>query len=124
MAPKFRVLDKAPSALEALVMETNWSKQLVNAGYLLTNQWAEQKSGGPPIDRTTIPAKRLWAMTAEDAIGSGVQVVFEATDTREILDLSIFPPTMPLIQIRSLIKGRLRELHAPVRVCIEVLPRP
>ena len=116
VAPRFVVRDIVTSAIASLVSETNWAKKLIAEGYPLLNQWTEQKFAGLEIDRYTVPHDWLWPITAADAVGSEIDVIVRdlASDQEMILDLSAFPETMRLREIRAHVKevgGRRLRLH-------------
>jgi len=111
--PRFSVLEETPCVVDSLVSETNWAKRLHSQGYPLLNQWTEQKFGGLEIDRRTMPHDWLWPMTASDAIASDVDLII-SNGTMEIeADLSAFPASMRLREIRDMMKlhGRKARLH-------------
>lgn len=111
--PRFSVLDEADCVLDSLVSETNWSKRLRAQGYPLLNQWTEQKFGGLEIDRSTVPHDWLWPMTVADAIASNVDLIVSDGTMQIVADLSTFPPSMRLREIRDTMKaaGRMARLH-------------
>lgn len=121
--PRFTVLDRTASVIDALVSETNWTKRLRAAGYPLLNQWTEQKFGGLDIDRHSVPHDWLWPITASDAIGSRIGlIVRDKTSGEETeIDLGTFPPSMRLREIRArlletMAKGGLqRQIRLHVR---------
>jgi hypothetical protein len=111
--PRFSVLDHTDCVLESLVSETNLSKRLHQQGYPLLNQWTEQKFGGLDIDRRTVPHDWLWPMTVQDALASKVDLIVTDAGREHVPDLSTFPPTMRLRDIRELMRsaGRKARLH-------------
>ena len=111
--PRFSVLDETDCVLDSLVSETNWSKRLRAQGYPLLNQWTEQKFGGVDIDRRTVPLDWLWPITTQDAIASNVDLIVSEGRHEIAADLSTFPATMRLREIRDLMKsaGRRLRLH-------------
>jgi hypothetical protein len=112
--PRFSVLDEASSVLDSLVSETNWSKTLRSQGYQLLNQWTEQKFGGLDIDRRTVPHSWIWPMTAADAIASRVELMISDELQEHSADLSTFPPSMRLREIRDLVKHAGRKVRLVV----------
>lgn len=113
--PRFSVLEKTYCVLDSLVSETNWSKRLRVQGYPLLNQWTEQKFAGIEIDRRTVPHGWLWPITAEDAIASNVDLILSDGADEIAADLSIFPATMRLREIRDLMKSAGRKARLYVR---------
>lgn len=105
MPPRFSVRERAHTAINSLISETNTAKHLLAAGYPLLNQWTEQKFGGMDITRESIPHDWLWPITVSDAIGSAIEVIVRdrATGQELSLDLAQFQP-----------KTRLREIKAQV----------
>jgi hypothetical protein len=121
-APRFRVLDRSGSAVESLVSETNFAKQLIEMGYPILNQWAEQMFAGTAIDRYTIPHTWLWPITVEDAIGSQIDLVLanKTTDEETVLDLSPFPPRTRLQKVKEECLSHMRSLGHSARVSLLV----
>ena len=113
--PRFSVLDETDCVLDSLVSETNWSKRLRNQGYPLLNQWPEQKFGGIEIDRRTVPHNWLWPMTAEDAIASKVDLIVSENGQEIAADLSTFPPSMRLREVRDLVRSAGRRVRLYIR---------
>jgi len=111
--PRFSILEETSCVLDSLVSETNWSKRLRARGYPLLNQWTEQKFGGVEMDRRTVPHDWLWPMTASDAVASNVDLIISDGTTEIAADLSAFPPSMRLREIREVMKsdGRKARLH-------------
>lgn len=109
-APKWTILERVQTAIDSLVSETNWTTRLRARGYPLVNRWSEQRLGTLDIDRYGVPEKRLWALTAADAIGSDIDVLIHDPATRQDLmfDLTAMPPTTRLQKIRA---------HASSRGC-------
>jgi hypothetical protein len=101
--PRFLVLDRTASALDSLVSEANHARRLVKNGYPLANKWKEHREDGPSFDRYSVPTKRLWDMTWEDASASRIQMVLICKEIglTQIVDLSVWPPKMRLNQIRK-----------------------
>lgn len=106
--PRFTVREIAATAIDSLVSETNMARQLHSLGYPLLNKWDEQKSAGPAIGRLDVPHARLWQMTAEDALGSGIGVDARDGASGEIcpIDLTSFPSTTRLSAVRLLLDQR------------------
>ena len=107
-APRWSVLDEVTTAIESFVSETNWTIRLRAQGYPLVNQWAEQRLGTLEIDRYGVPTKRLWPITAADAIGSDIDVVIldPATGEEIEFDLAALPPHTRLQKIKAHAKDR------------------
>jgi hypothetical protein len=120
--PRFTVLERTASAIDALISETNWTKRLRAAGYPLLNQWTEQKFGGLDIDRYTVPHDWLWPITVSDAIGSRVDLVVrdKASGNETVVDLATFPASMRLREIKASLLQSMREsgLQSQVRLHI------
>jgi hypothetical protein len=113
--PRFSVLEEAPSVLDSLVSETNWTKRLRAQGYPLLNQWTEQKFGGAEIDRKTVPHDWLWRMTAADAILSNIDLLVVEGAKEHTSDLATFPPSMRLREIRDALKAPGRKVRLYVK---------
>jgi hypothetical protein len=115
--PRFSVLETTENALDSLVSETNWTKRLRAAGYRLLNQWTEQKFGGRKIDRHKVPHNWIWPLTAEDAVGSRIDLVVSDLECPDqmVADLAAFPPNTRLREIRDLLKGKGRQSRIVVR---------
>jgi hypothetical protein len=113
--PRFSVLEETACVLDSLVSETNWSKRLRAQGYPLLNQWTEQKFGGVEIDRRTVPHGWLWPMTAADAIASNVDLIVSDGTIEIVADLSAFPQTMRLREIRDMLKPSRRKARLHVK---------
>jgi len=116
-APRWSVLEEVDSAIESLVSETNWTIRLRAKGCPLVNQWAEHKLGALEIDRYAVDHKRLWPITATDALGSAIDVVVRDPGTREevLVDLSSLPPSTRLQEIKSHANGTGRRARLVVR---------
>lgn len=116
-APRWSILEEVHTALDSLVSETNWTARLRAKGYPLVNQWAEHKPGATEIDRYQVDPKRLWRFTAEDAIGSNIDViVFDPRSVEEyVVDLESFPPRTGLHVIRDHAKAAGRRARLRVR---------
>jgi rubredoxin len=67
--PLFFVVDRARTRLISLKSEMDWACYLIRLGYSLTNDWREHKS---PEPLSTVPAKRVWQFTVEEAIADCV----------------------------------------------------
>jgi hypothetical protein len=113
--PSFSILEETSCVLDSLVSETNWSKRLRARGYPLLNQWTEQKFGGVEIDRRTVPHGWLWPMAAADAIASNVDLIIGHDGKEIVADLSTFPPTMRLREIRDTLKASGRNARLYVK---------
>ena len=113
--PRFSVLEETNCVLDSLVSETNWSKKLRARGYPLLNQWTEQKFGGVEIDRRTVPHDWLWPMTTSDAIASNVEFIVSDGTMEIAADLSAFPPSMRLREIREMMKSDGRKARLRVK---------
>jgi hypothetical protein len=113
--PRFTVLEETSCVLDSLVSETNWAKRLRVRGYPLLNQWAEQKFAGVEIDRRSVPHDWLWPMTAADAIASNVDLVIVEGVQEFAPDLSTFPASMRLREIRDAVKASGRKVRLYVR---------
>ncbi|MBV9931701.1 MAG: hypothetical protein JO013_12250 [Alphaproteobacteria bacterium] len=116
-APRWSVLEEVTSAIESLVSETNWTIRLRAKGYPLVNQWAEHKLGTLEIDGYTVDHKRLWPITAADALGSAIDVVVRDPGTGEevLVDLSSLPPSTRLQKIAAHAKATGRWARLVVR---------
>jgi hypothetical protein len=113
--PRFTVLEETSCVLDSLVSETNWAKLFLGRGYPLLNQWTEQKFGGDEIDRKTVPHDWLWPMTAADAIASNVDLILAEGPQEMMPDLTSFPPSMRLRDIRDAVKAPGRRVRLHVR---------
>ncbi|MCW2393761.1 hypothetical protein [Sphingobium sp. B8D3C] len=102
-APRWSILEEVESALDSLVSETNWATRLRTKGYPLVNQWSEHRLGTLEVSRNDVDPKRLWPMTASDAIGSKVDVVIRdlATGEEVVVDLNLMPPNTRLQKIKA-----------------------
>jgi hypothetical protein len=116
-APLWSVLEEVHSALDSLVAETNWTIRLPRSGYPLVNQWAEHKLGTLEIDRCSVDHKRLWSMTAADAIGSGIDVVVSDPETGEeiVVELASIPSGARIQKIKAHAKAGGRRARLVVR---------
>lgn len=100
--PRWSVLEEVSSAIDSLVSETNWARRMIAAGYPITNQWPEHRSGAPNVDRYMVPHPRLWSMTVADAIGSQIDVIVRDKLGREVaVDLTTFPSNTRLQVIKA-----------------------
>jgi len=108
--PRWTVLDEVYSAIDSFVSETNWTIRLRRKGYPLVNQWTEHKLGTVEIDRYGVDPKRLWPITAADAIGSNIDVVVcdLASGEETLVDLTMFRPTTRLQEIKKDAKSKGR----------------
>jgi hypothetical protein len=115
--PRWSVLEEVDSALSSLVSETNWTVRLRAKGYPLVNRWTEHKLGTLEIDRYAVAHKRLWPITAADAIGSNVGVVLRdlATGKKVVVDLKTIPPNTRLQKIKAHAKETGRRARLIVR---------
>lgn len=115
--PRFSVLDETTCVLDSLVSETNSAKRLRAQGYPLLNQWTEQKFAGIEIDRRSVPHDWLWPMTTTDAMASAIDLIIVDAGLEHLADLSKFPPSMRLREIRDLMKsaGRRARLYVAER---------
>jgi hypothetical protein len=120
--PCFLVLDRVTNAIDSFVSETNWAKQLRAQGYPLLNQWTEQRFGGLPIDRYTVPHDWLRRLAVEDALEAGIDMVLrkKATGEEVMLDLSAFRPKEFLRAVRSAALQRMKELGEAATVRLHV----
>ncbi len=111
--PRFSILEETNCVLNSLVSETNWTKRMRARGYSLLNQWTEQKFGGLEIDRRTVPHDWLWPITAGDAVASGVDLLISEGTTEIVAELSAFPESMRLREIRDAMRaaGRKSRLY-------------
>ena len=101
--PRFRVIERMPDAVDSFVSETNWAKQYLAAGYPIRNRWAEQRSGGRPINRESVPHAWLWRLAVEDALEARIDVAAldKATGEETVLDLEVWRPKDLLRTIRK-----------------------
>lgn len=102
--PRFDILDTAPTHLTSLIAETTWARRFVWLGYELANKWAEHKSSEPPKGLLSVPEKRLWSLTAAEAIEDEVSLHLECRhcDVRQTIDLAGLRADTPLRYLRSL----------------------
>lgn len=102
--PKFEILDTAPTHLTSLIAETVWARRFVWLGYQLANQWPEHQSKEPPQGLLSVPLKRLWNLTAQEAIDDEVSLRLScrACDVHRSIELETLRPQTPLRGIRSL----------------------
>lgn len=100
--PRWSILEHVGTAIDSFVSETNWITRLRSRGYRLVNQWAEHRLGTAEIDRYGVPSKRLWPITAGDAIGSGISVILhDPTSGADIpVDLATIRPSTRLQNLR------------------------
>lgn len=114
-APRWSVLEEVYSAIDSLVSETNWTIRLRAKGYSLVNQWAEHKVGTLEIDRYRVDPKRLWPITAEDALGSEIDVIIRdpASGEEVLVDLASLPPQtrLQIIKAHAYTAGRRARLN-------------
>jgi hypothetical protein len=120
--PRFLVLDRVTNAIDSFVSETNWAKQLRAEGYPLLNQWTEQRFGGLPIDRYTVPHDWLRRLAVEDALEAGIEIILrkKATGEEIMLDLLAFRPKELLRAVRSGALNRMKELGEAATVRLHV----
>lgn len=116
-APRWSVLEEVHSAIDSLVSETNWTLRLRAKGYPLVNQWTEHTLGTLEVTRYDIEPKRLWPITAADAIGSEVDVVIRdpATGEEVVVDLRTIPPNTRLQKIKAHAKVAGRRARLVIR---------
>ena len=116
-APRWSVLEEVHSAIESLVSETNWTIRLRRQGYPLVNQWTEHKLGTSEIDRYAVNPKRLWPITAKDALGSQIDVAIRDPSTGEelLVDLATLPPNTRLEKLKSHARANGRRARLIVR---------
>lgn len=102
--PKFEILDTAPTHLTSLIAETTWARRFVWLGYELANKWPEHRSSEPPRGLLSVPEKRLWSLTAAEAIEDEVSLLLECQncDVRQEIDLGALRPDTALRNLRSL----------------------
>jgi hypothetical protein len=114
--PRWSVLEEVTTAIDSLVSETNWARELAAKGYPITNQWSEHKGAGR-IGRGDVPPDRMWKFTAADAIGSGLGVVVVDPETgAEVpVDLTAFPPSTQIeaIKMHARATGRRARIIVP-----------
>lgn len=101
--PRWTVLEQVDTFIASLVSETNWAVKLRSERYPLVNQWTEHKRGARQVSRHDIDHKRLWPMTAADALGSRVDVVITELETSDevFVDLATFPANIRLSKIKE-----------------------
>lgn len=102
--PKFEILDTAPTHLTSLISETLWARRFVWLGYELANKWPEHRTAAPPRGLLSVPEKRLWNLTAAEAIEDEVSLRLEclACDLHQAVELPSLRPETPLRRLRSL----------------------
>lgn len=102
--PKFQILDEAPTLVTSLIAETVWARRFFWLGYKLSNQWAEHCSTDPPKGLQDVPTKRLWALTAAEAIEDEVGLVLECTAcaVSQPIDLGSLESSVKLQSLRTL----------------------
>lgn len=85
--------------------------------YPLVNQWTEHKLGTLEIDRYGLDPKRLWPITAADAIGSNIDlVVYDPQSHEEVLvDLTTVPPNTRLQIVKAHAKAKGRRARLIIR---------
>jgi hypothetical protein len=122
--PQFRVLERVGDAVASFVSETNWAKRLKAEGYPLLNKWTEQKFGGLPITRSTVPHEWLWRLAVEDAIEAGLDIIIMNKDTGQdlVLDLADIPPKTLLRDVKAGALEQLRGLGHSGSVRLYVRP--
>lgn len=116
-APRWSVLEEVRSAIDSLVSETNWTIRLRAQGYPIVNQWAEHRPGTLEVSRYDVDLKRLWPMTAADALGAKIDVVVHdiSSGAEVVVDLTQMPPSMRLQEIRAHATATGRQARLVVR---------
>lgn len=104
--PRFSVRETCRSAIDALIAETNLARRMIALGCPLLNRWPEQRAAGPDIHRRQVRHAWLWPLSVADAMGSRVGLVASHDGTSLPIDLTGFPSTMRLSQIRLALKER------------------
>lgn len=102
--PRFEILDTAPTHVTSLIAETVWARRFAWLGYDLANKWPEHRTKEPPRGLLSVPEKRLWNLTAGEAIQDQVSVHLEcqACAIRREVNLLELRPETPLRSLRSL----------------------
>ena len=79
-------------------------------GYPLVKQWTEHRLDTLEIDRYGVDPKRLWPITAADAIGSNIDFVVCDPQSHEevVVDLTTVPPNTRLQIIKAHAKAQGR----------------
>jgi hypothetical protein len=123
IVPRFRVIERTDDAIASFVSETNWAKRYIEQGYPVRNKWTEQRFGGRPIERSTVPHSWLWRLAVEDALEARFGLIIHNQTTGEdlALDLSPWPPKELLRSVRKRALDRMCDLgqQATIRIAVQ-----
>lgn len=102
-APRWSIIEEVTTVIDSMVSEANWTVELRRRGYPLVVNAREHKNLTEKIDRYQVDRERLWEITADDAIGSNVEVfLHDPVSGRELpVDLTTKLPNKRLQSIRA-----------------------